>query len=896
MNVTGSLETGARLGPYTILKRIGAGGMGEVYKAHDPTLARDVAVKIVRGDFARESDRLDRLQREARILASLNHPHIAAIYGLDSSAGTPVLVMELVDGVTLADRLMAGPVPVEESLRIAGEIAEALEYAHERSVVHRDLKPANVKVAADGAVKVLDFGLAKALSTRIAEDGQPALSTYSHLSTQAGVIFGTPAYMSPEQASGRPVDRRSDIWAFGCVLYELLTGTRPFVGETTTETLAAVLRGEPDWSRLPRDTPGEIAALVQRCLRKDPRHRLQAIGDARIAIEEVLEGGAAPGSASASRHSSYPLALIVLATAAAAALAGFAAWSLKPVPVVPAPVRAFTIALPSGQELASLDRGTLALSPDGDQLAYVARSVPNGAQQIYVRAMETGDTRALGGTEGATMPFFSPDGEWLGFFADGKLKKVPLDGGVTVSLAAVTNPLGATWAAPHTILYASLWSVLQQVPDSGGAPQPATSFQGAENSHVWPVAVADRNALLFTASGPASRGIVMQVAGQNSHQGLLSSEGAAFPGYAPPGYLTFQQANNLMAVPVDLPRGRALGNAVLAVPHVLQYAVSGSGTLAYAVGNPPETKSVLTWVNREGIAETIDNRPDDYYQPRLDPNRDDRVVVDLKGQVWMFDLATHNLAPFTFGERNQHAIWTRDGQRLVFMTQTGRTWQLSMQSTDGSGRPERLGGDVGMMDIPYSLTPDGTLAFVKYSPTAEGELWVLPMHAAKPAAARRLFSIPPADADAGPMFSPDGRWVAYAASDASGRRQVYVQAYPGPGGKHQVSIDGGNEPTWNPARGPHALELIYRNGDDMMAVTITTDPVFSQQKPRRLFSGTSRYQPVKFNYVRPNYDVSHDGNRFLMLQSVGRQEAPVTEIHVVLNWSEALKRLAPLVK
>jgi hypothetical protein len=466
---------------------------------------------------------------------------------------------------------------------------------------------------------------------------------------------------------------------------------------------------------------------------------------------------------------------------------------------------------------------------------------------------------------------------------------------VVGALTDVTMPLGGTWSSAHTIVFASLWSVLEQVPDgSGGVPQALTRFQAGENSHVWPSAAGSGESTLFVVAGPDSRAIAVQRGTSDAHQAVLPGQGIASPGYVSSGHLIYREGGNLMAVPFDLERARVGGDAALAVPHVLQYAVSDTGTLAYASGDPPRASNRLVWVSRSGKSQVIDERADDYYQPRLDPVRDDRVVMDRGGQVWMFDLATHNLTPFTFGDRNQHAVWTRDGERLAFMTQKDQTWQLSVQVADGSGKPERLSADCGVLDIPYSLTPDGSLAYVKYSGTAPGELWILPMRgpASTSEEARRLFEIPLADADAGPVFSPDGRWLAYAAADASGRRQIYVQSYPGPGGKHQLSIDGGNEPMWNPDPAKRPLELFYRNRDEMMAVEISAGPGFAQGKPHRLFSGAA-YEVAAPNYVRANYDVSRDGSRFLMLQSAAEKPSAVNEIHVVLNWSEELRRIAP---
>ena len=898
MSANRPLQSGAKLGPYTIVGRIGVGGMGEVYRAHDAKLTRDVAIKIVPPGFTDDPDRLARVQREARILASLSHPNIAGIHGLDDFGGAPALIMELVDGPTLADRLRQGPVPWEDALGIAEQMAEALEYAHERGIIHRDLKPANVKVANNGTVKILDFGLAKALETGTAAD-QADASTIGVPATEAGVVLGTPSYMSPEQAAGKAVDRRADVWAFGCVLYEMLSGVRAFRGETVTDTLAAVMRGEPDWSRLPATTPPDIQALLRRCLKKDPRQRLQAIGDARVAIEEVQTGTTPAAAQVSGNRRSRRVSFELIAAALIAAGAGLAGWMLAPRATVRPPIRSFTITLVAGQQLASLDRGTLAFSADGNQLAYVATTGAGVGKQIFVRAMDSGATRPVPGTEGAAMPFFSPDGQWLAFFADGKLKKVPVQGGPVATLTVVTSAFGGSWSDRHTIVYAPLYSALYQISDNpGGTPQALTPLAGQESGHGWPSFLPGGQALIFGASGVPSGEIAVQDSAGRARHAIVAEAGTFPPSYVASGHITYRQGTSLMAVPFDLAQGQITGDSVQVLPDVLQYTVSTTGSLAYVAGKPQMKKGRLVWVSRNGTAQTIDDREDGYYQPRLEPVRGSRIAMDLNGQVWMYDVATRNFTPFTFGDRNQHAVWTRDGRQLVFMTLRNHTWQLSIQAADGSGKPELLGSDPGLLDMPYSFTPDGWLAVVKGSSTAESELWVTPAHRAASGAgdARRLFAIPIADADAGPTFSPDGRWIAYAASDASGHRQIYVQAYPGPGDKHQVSIDGGNEPVWNPDLGKQPLELFYRNGDDMMAVDLMAQPSFAQGKPRRLFQGAGGYQPVQTNYVRANYDVSPDGQRFLMLQVVGQNDAPITDIHVVLNWSEELNRLAPAKK
>jgi eukaryotic-like serine/threonine-protein kinase len=478
------LRSGARLGPYTILGRLGSGGMGEVYRARDPKLERDVAVKVLLPGFATHPERLARFQREARVLASLNHPHIAGIFGLEDSGGTPALIMELVEGPTLADRLVQGPIPIEETLSMARQMADGLEYAHEQGIVHRDLKPANVKVGSDDSLKILDFGLAKALDTDEPSAHKANSSTVTWMATQAGMLLGTAAYMAPEQAKGKPVDRRADVWAFGCVLYEMLTGTVAFCGETVTDTLAAVVREEPDWTRLPAGTPPQLGTLLRRCLQKDPRQRLQAIGDARIALDEILSDPAASASRPERAQRSKSWLAAGLAGGLLGAIgAGLVVWNLKSSQVPPRPVTRFTIALHKDQRLAGLDKTALALSADGNQLAYVATTAAaTGTQQIYLRAMDGTQARPLPGTEGSTNPFFSPDGQWLGFFADGKLKKIPVKGGVAETLTEVVNALGASWSTDHTIAFAPYASAVQQVSDNGGTPQPLTRFDSERPS------------------------------------------------------------------------------------------------------------------------------------------------------------------------------------------------------------------------------------------------------------------------------------------------------------------------------------------------------------------------------------------------------------------------------
>ena len=613
-----ALAAGTKLGSYEVVAAIGAGGMGEVYRAHDTKLGRDVAIKVLPEAFAHDPERLSRFQREAKILASLNHPNIATIHGLEQSGDTSYLVMELVSGETLAGRVKAGPIGIEEALKIAVQIAEALEAAHEKSIIHRDLKPANVKVTPEGKVKVLDFGLAKAFAGDTTNEDLGNSPTLSAAATMQGTILGTAAYMSPEQARGKACDKRTDIWAFGCVLYELLTGRQSFDGETTTEILAAVLRGEPDWQALPETTPFSIRALLRRCLQKEMNKRARDAGDARIEIEEAL---AAPATAELTttaptkrfrtlgwRALIFGLSAVLLG----AAIAGLAVWNLKPAPAPTLqPVTRTVINLPSGQQLAGLENGpAVVLSPDGTRLAYSA--FQGGNQQLYLRALDSVEATPIPGTEGAMNPFFSPDSQWLGFFADGKLKKVSVSGGAAVTLAVASNPGGASWGSQGIIAFAPTQvGALQQMQEAGGTPQPLTHFEKADATHRWPEFLPGGRALLFAAAPNSinfSIGqIAVQLVGTGERRNLIQA--GMSPRYAPSGHLIYAQGGSLMAVPFDPQHLATTGTAIPVVEGVLQspfsgavqYSFSNSGSLVYVSGGLQSAQNRLLWVNRKVI-------------------------------------------------------------------------------------------------------------------------------------------------------------------------------------------------------------------------------------------------------------------------------------------------------
>jgi Tol biopolymer transport system component len=711
-----------------------------------------------------------------------------------------------------------------------------------------------------------------------------------------GVILGTAAYMSPEQARGKAVDKRADIWAFGCVLYELLTGKQAFQGETVTEILAAVLKGEPDWQALPRATPGKIRNLLQRCLQKDSHHRLHDAADARIEIEESLTAPATAGPTVPAKGiralGQRGLLLSAGALLLVAVVTGLAIWNLKPTPVSPPrPVTRTVINLPPGQQLAvaGLDVGpAVALSPDGTHLAYVARQ--GGTQQLYLRAMDSLEARPISGTEGATEPCFSPDGQSVGFFAGGKLKKISVSGGATLTLGDAVQPRGASWSSQGIIAFAPAnASPLQQVPDAGGISQPLSRLEKGEATHRWPEFLPDGKALLFAAGtfGSSSSSIAVQSVVTGERRNLIQG---TYPRYAPSGHLVYAQGGTLMAVPFDPQRLAVTGAAVPVVEGVVQYSISATGSLVYVPGGVQLTQRRLVWVSRNGVEQPLAAEVHGYRNPRLSP--DGRLVsVDIQeqeGQVWLWDLSRETLTRLTFeGSRNGTPAWTADGKRIAFQSnKEGSALNLFWLLADGSGGLERLTTSE-YNEAPSSWSPDGQLlAFTELNPTTGWDIWVLrlgdPSAGSGQVRKAQPFLRTPFTEGA-PRFSPDGRWLAYV-SNESGRYEIYVQPYPGPGGKRQISTDGGTEPAWN----RNGREMFYRSGNKMMAVDIATQPSFAAGKPRMLFERP--YVPTAATIQ--NYDVSSDGQRFLMVKS-GEQEAAPTQINVVLNWFEELKQKVP---
>ncbi len=880
---------GRRLGPYEILSAIGAGGMGEVYQAHDTKLGRDVAIKVLPEAFADDPERLSRFQREAKMLASLNHPNIATIHGLEQSGGTSYLVMELVPGETLQERVKReGAIPIEEALTIAKQIAEALEAAHEKGIIHRDLKPANIKVTPEGKVKVLDFGLAKAF------EGDPSSvdignsPTLSQAATMQGVILGTAAYMSPEQARGRAVDKRSDIWAFGCVLYELLTGKQAFHGEDITEILASVVKSEPDWTALPANISPSIRVLLQRCLRKDRRQRTPDAAILRIEIEDAIAAPAtAEPSAAATGTGVLGRRALLLAGGcllAGSIITGLVFWSLRPAPA-PKPVTRTVITLPADQRLAVEENPAVAISPDGRLLAYAA--IQGSVQQLYLRAMDSLEARAIPGTDGAVNPFFSPDSQTLGFFAGGKLMKVSVNGGGATTLGGAPSGRGASWGSQGAIVFIpSFAAPVQELPEAGGMPRPLTHIDKGEYP-LWPELLPDGKAVLF-ASGTAatSMRIAVRVTGTGEQRILVPVPGSTQPRYAASGHLLYVQGSTLMAAPFDVRRQALTGEAVPVVENVpvspntaaAQYSISAMGTLVYVSGESQANQSKLVWVSRDGKEQPLAAPPHVYSWPRISPDGR-KVAVDQGNQVWVYELARDTMTRFTFeGSANLIPVWTPDGSRIAFSSDKDGPRSVFWQKADGSGGLEKLTSSEYARG-PLSWSADGQLlSFVEINPTTGFDIWVLDMKDRKAVPFLRTpFN------EAG-WFSPDGHWMAYV-SNESGRYEVYAQPYPGPGGKWQISTDGGMDVRWT----ANGRELTYRNGDKMMAVDITTQPAFSAGKPKMLFGGPYVPPVPNFSY----YDVSADGQRFLMLKPAEQSQAAPAQIVVVQNWFEELKQKVP---
>lgn len=880
------VRPGSRLGNYEVIELIGEGGMGSVYRANDTQLGRQVAVKVVRAQFTEDPDRVARFSREARLLASLSHPNIATIHGFEESSGVRFLVLELVPGATLAERLARGPLPVREALGLAAQIAGAIEAAHDGGVIHRDLKPANIKIAPDGRVKVLDFGLAKAFAPEPGAPINAEAATRAASGTGAGMVLGTPTYMSPEQASGEEVDKRTDIWAFGCVLYDMLTGKTAFGCETRSDTIAAILTRDPDWSRIPADLPSSIRCLLRRALDKDPKRRLRDAGDARIEIEDAIaarheasgvsSGG--PGSGRTGRRNRIELAAGAI-TLAAISAAG--AWMLKPTASqANRPAVQFTLALPAGEHLDGLDYPAVVLSPVETHVAYVASR--GGPPRLFVHALSALDGQPIEDTEGALSPFFSPDGEWIGFFADGKLKKVRVTGGAVTTLCDASIGFGGAWDQGGTIVYApGNGSALWQVPADGGTPHPVTKLDTArgEFSHRWPELIPGVDAVLYTAGTEGSwddAEIVVQSLKSGVRHTVL--RGGTNPKYlAGSSLLLYARGGSVFAVSFDAGSGKTTAGATPVLSGVLessdgaiQLSASRAGSLAYLTGDAEVAARRLVWMDRQGNMQPLAAPPRAYSSPRLAPDGL-ALAVTITGaerdEVWTYNIAQNALAQVTF-EGGGSPVWSSDASRIIFSASRDGPPAVFWRHRDGSGADERLTRSP-RAHVPNSASPDGrTLALVEYDPAAGRHILLLNVDDR----ALRPF-LGSAVNEKAPAFSPDGRWVAYV-SDESGRDQVYIAAAGDPKRRATVSTDGGSEPVWR----RDGAELFFRSANGMMAAAVATRPNLVVRPARLLFEGVFDTGGAS----RPAYDVSADGTRFLMVTR-RESERPQHELRVYLG-------------
>ena len=881
-----SLSAGTRLGPYEITAPIGAGGMGEVYRARDSRLHRDVAIKTLPGALGEDANRMARFQREAQVLAALSHPNIAAIYGLEEQNGLRALVMELVEGPTLAERIAAGPIPIEEALAIARQIAEALEAAHEKGIVHRDLKPANVKLTADNKVKVLDFGLAKALDADTASADPANSPTLTLESTRAGVIMGTAGYMSPEQARGKPVDKRADIWAFGVLLFEMLTGAAPFEGETVSDTLAAVLRADIEWQKLPAATPPRVRRLLGRCLERDPKRRLRDIGDAWIEID-APEEATQPAPAAARIRARAPW----LPWAAAVVIGGAGlAWGLlRPRPAEPRTPVHWTYAENAYFAFPSLSR-------DGTRLV-TAEAVGN-LPVLTLRMLDQADSKLIPGTEGMYFADLSPDGQWVATFSgtnDVKLKKIPVTGGTAITLAGVHTAYGASWGDDDTIVFSG-GDGLMRVPSAGGAVQTLTRPDAGkgEIAHRTPHFLPGRNAVLFTIATASATSVAVLDPKKGSYKVVVQSGQDAR--YAPTGHLVYARGGTLFAAPFDKGRMAVTGPETPVIEGVClngpsgavaEYAFSESGLLVYFEGTTGiGSATTMGWLDRQGHTQAVSDAQL-WGTGRLSP--DGRRVVneiyttavgaDTPGDIWVFELERHTRTRLTFGGQNSYPIWTPDGRRITFRAVDNGKSGIYSVAADGSGKPELL-LSTDSPAILSSWSPDGK--WLLYSRSEGGRpqrIWMAPVSGGVAGKPVPLHDTTAQEYDA--QVSPDGRWVGYI-SNETGQNEAYLLPFPGPGGKERVSTQGADSVRW--ARSGRELFYVVRTGPGAVnSVSLQTAPQLHIGMPQTI-------SKVSFGTT---WDPAPDGKGFLV-ELIGGSEQGGRKMQGISDWFEELRKRLPL--
>lgn len=902
-----SLTPGKTLGSFEILGLLGVGGMGEVYRARDPKLGREVAIKVLPEAVEKDAQGLIRFEREAQVLAALSHSNIAAIHGLEASGGTHFLVMELVEGPTLEEWIEARPT-LSETLEVFAQIAEGLAYAHARGIVHRDLKPANVKITNEGAVKLLDFGLAKLLDVPQAESAKGDtldLSEPAKPVTEEGRILGTPLYMSPEQIRAQEVDARTDVWAFGCCLFEALTSRRAFAANSFAETVGAVLERQPDWTLLPSATPAAVRTLIRRCLEKNSRARLQDIGDARVEIEEAIRGSqdpallpdaAVPNQAKIQRTVGIVLLVIGLLGG------GFLGSNLSrknghgaPTPSAPSRSAIFEIPAPASEFPVRIEMP--AISPDGRRIVYVG-SV-QATRLLYVR--DIGDLRSipLAGTDDASGPFFSPDGEWIGFFdgPQGKMKKISAHGGRPIVLCDAQVPLGGFWTGNDTILFTPTTnSGIWRVSASGGEPEPLTQLneEKGELIHAFPDPLPDGNSLLVTTSNGSLNDSHTSIISLSTGESRLILEHGTLARYVPTGHIVYFIGDELYAVPFD-PISKELTGPAIAIVHAMgmnpmlvgifdlvQYSFSDDGTLAYMP--KPEPSRELVWVDREGLETELPLGRRAFRHPRISPDGHLLAVAieEVGGaHIWIHDFARGTFEKVTTGGSNMAPVWAPDGKSILFSSSSQGILNLYKLDIDGGGEPEEILASDRMQTAGSWNGANGDLLFCEYVVT-NGDIWAYDAGAPGTEAKRRPLIVSASDENK-PDFSPDGRFFAYD-SNISGTFEIYVRPYPDFEERRWiVSAGNSGEPVW--AR--DGKRLFYREGKRMMEVDVETQAEFKAGPPREIFQG--EYWALDLNR---SFDVSPDGSRFLMMKQID-DPAGRSNLTVVLNWFEQIKERAP---
>ncbi len=897
---------GKTLGHYEITDKLGQGGMGSVWLAQDSKLGRQVAIKTLPEEFAQDEERLARFEREAKLLASLNHPNIAAIYGLEEDTGTRFLVLELVEGDTLADRLKRGAVPVEESLKLALQIAKALEAAHEKGVIHRDLKPANIKVTSEERIKVLDFGLAKAFAGDGADASLSNSPTLSMAATQQGVILGTAAYMSPEQASGEATDKRADIWSFGVVLFELLVGRQVFTGRTASHVMGAVLNIEPDWNSLPPNLHPRLRLLLERCLEKEAKDRGHDIADVRVDIQKVLAdpNGVMVQEAAEVRASRPPLSWVALTAVLSMALVGVTVWNMRPTaPPDAGPISRFDYQPPEGLQFGNPGGSLVAISPDGRHFAY------NTAGGLYLRSMDELEARLLPETQaGVATPVFSPDSRWIAYWSqtDAQLKKIAVGGGAPVTLCDAVRPDGVSWTVDDTLLFgrrnqfSTEGAAIMRISSNGGTPE--VLIEAREGELVYgPQLLPDGESVLFTVTrdtGPTrwDRAQVVVDSSESGERRVLFETGNDAR-YVPTGHLTYAIDNVLFAVRFDVVGLEVVGGSVPVIEGVgrgsypgqaraaAHYGFSDSGTLVYLSGGGGSRDPNLLLVDREGIPVSVTDDRRDYDANRMSPDGQ-KIAVGVvsvgESDIWVYDLqsGTPSQLTETDGREKRFPTWSPDGSMVAFTADGDIYWKKA----DGSEEAELLWDGEYPIDDYMSFSSDGKYLALAERGENKSSIWVLSMEnrTAEP------FRNDPGSVYR-PIFSPDGKWIAYDTNE-SGRAEVWVAPFPGPGSRIQVSTDGGAFPMWSPDLGA----LFFRGGPDSQEIwvaRIKPEPSFSRNDPAVLF---------RLDFPFHVNDIDPDGERFLMLGlgdsagQTGDTAAPRQDIIIVQNWFEELKERVPV--